>query len=111
DLDAMRAANTRFRDAIAAGDIEAALVADDELHAVCVRAASNAALTAVLDQYTPVLRRAERLRFSSVAGPASADRHDDLVAALADGDAERPERIAATVWTTLPTQDDATARP
>lgn len=111
DLDAMRAANTRFRDAIAAGDIEAALVADDELHAVCVRAASNAALTAVLDQYTPVLRRAERLRFSSVAGPASADRHDDLVAALADGDAERAERIAATVWTTLPTQDDATARP
>lgn len=111
DLDAMRAANTRFREAIAAGDTEAALAADDELHDVCVRVAANAALAAVLDQYTPVLRRAERLQFSSVAGPASADRHDELIAALAARDAERAERIAATVWTTLPTQDDATARP
>ncbi|MCP2266589.1 GntR family transcriptional regulator [Promicromonospora thailandica] len=103
DLDAMRQANTRFRAAVDAGDIEAALLADDELHDVCVRVASNRALAAVLDQYTPVLRRAERLRFSSVAGAASADRHDDLIAALADRDGDRAAQIAATVWTTLPT--------
>ena len=36
----------------------------------------NRALTAVLDQYLPVLRRAERLRFSSRAGLASGARHD-----------------------------------
>ena len=68
DLEAMREANRRFRAAIEQGDVEAALRADDELHGVPVAVAANRALTAVLDQFTPVLRRAERLRFSSMEG-------------------------------------------
>jgi DNA-binding GntR family transcriptional regulator len=105
DLDAMRAANTRFRAAIEQGDIEAALIADDELHGVPVAVASNRALTTVLDQFTPVLRRAERLRFSSVAGSASADRHDELIEACAAGDVDRAAEVAAGVWSTLPAVD------
>lgn len=101
DLDTMREANRRFREAIAEGDLEAALAADDELHAVPVTAASNRALATVLDQFTPVLRRAEMLRFSSVSGSASADRHDDLIQAMADGDADRAAQIAAGTWSTL----------
>lgn len=66
DLEAMREANRRFGSALEQGDVEAALRADDELHGVPVAVAANRALTAVLDQFTPVLRRAERLRFSSV---------------------------------------------
>lgn len=103
DLNAMGAANVRFRKAIQDGDIEAALAADDELHAVPVTVASNRALSTVLDQFTPVLRRAERLRFSSVDASASADRHDELIQACADRDVERAERIAAGTWSTLPT--------
>lgn len=102
-LEAMRQANVRFRAAVEDGDIEAALVADDELHDVPVAVASNRALTTVLDQFSPVLRRAERLRFSSVAGSASADRHDELIAACAAGDVDRAAEIAATVWSALPT--------
>ena len=68
DLEAMRDANSRFRAAIEQGDVEAALRADDELHGVPVAVAANRALTAVLDQFTPVVRRAERLRFSSLGG-------------------------------------------
>lgn len=103
DLDTMRAANARFRAAIADGDIEAAIAADDQLHAVPVAVASNSALSTVLDQFTPVLRRAERLRFSSVDADASANRHDELIQACADGDTERAERIAVGTWSTLPT--------
>ena len=101
-LDTMRQANVRFRAALEDGDIETALIADDELHAVPVDIAANRALTTVLDQFTPVLRRAERLRFSSVAGSASADRHDDLIAACAAGDVERAAEIAAGTWSSLP---------
>jgi DNA-binding GntR family transcriptional regulator len=105
DLDTMRAANARFRTAITDGDIDAALAADDELHSVPVAVASNDALSTVLDQFTPVLRRAERLRFSSVNASASADRHDELIQACADRDTERAERIAAGTWSTLPAVD------
>ena len=105
DLEVMRTANVRFRAAIEQGDIEAALIADDELHGVPVAVASNRALTTVLDQFTPVLRRAERLRFSSVAGSASADRHDELIEACAVGDVDRAAEVAARVWSTLPADE------
>lgn len=102
DLETMRAANVRFRAAIAEGNVDAALAADDDLHAVPVAVAANRALSTVLDQFTAVLRRAERLRFSTVDAEASADRHDELIAACADRDVQRAERIAGTIWTTLP---------
>lgn len=101
DLDAMREANARFRAAIEEGDIEAALRADDELHNVPVAVASNRALATVLDQFTPVLRRAERLRFSSLGGPASVARHDELIRLCALGDADRAAEIAFGTWNTL----------
>ena len=79
DLEAMREAGRRFRSAIERSDVEAAMRADDQLHGVPVAVAGNRALTCVLDQFTPVLRRAERLRFSSVDGRASIARHDELI--------------------------------
>ncbi|PZF82570.1 GntR family transcriptional regulator [Jiangella anatolica] len=101
DLEAMREANARFRAAIEQGDIESALRADDDLHNVPVAVASNRALTTVLDQFTPVLRRAERLRFSSLGGQASAARHDELIRLCALGDTDRAAEIAFGTWNTL----------
>ncbi|TDC53559.1 GntR family transcriptional regulator [Jiangella ureilytica] len=101
DLDAMREANARFRAAIEKGDVEAALRADDALHNVPVAVASNRALATVLDQFTPVLRRAERLRFSSLGGQASVARHDQLIRLCALGDADRAAEIAFGTWKTL----------
>lgn len=106
DLDAMRAANARFRAAVRGGDVEAALRADDELHAVPVAVAANRALAAVLERYTPVLRRAERLRFSTLAGRASVTRHDDLIRLCASGDAERAAAVAFDTWHSLPTTEE-----
>ena len=70
DLEGMRAANERFRAAIAAGDVDAALAADDAFHAIPVLAAGNAAVVAVLEQFTPLVRRLERVRFATLAAMA-----------------------------------------
>lgn len=106
DLEAMHEANRRFRAAIELGDVEAALRADDELHGIPVAVASNRALAAVLDQFTPVLRRAERLRFSSLGGRASLARHDELIRLCAAGDADQAAAVAFDTWHSLPTVEE-----
>jgi DNA-binding GntR family transcriptional regulator len=105
DLDAMREANERFREAVEQGDLDAAVRADDDLHGVPVAVAANRALSAVLDQFTPVLRRAERLRFSTVNGRASAERHDELIRLCAAGDAAGAAAIAFDTFHGLPVTD------
>jgi DNA-binding GntR family transcriptional regulator len=100
-LTAMRAANHAFADALDRDDVEAALAADDALHAVCVVAADNLVISDVLEQYSPLLRRAERVRFSSKAGRDSVDLHDQMIAACEDGDAARAATIARNTWQAL----------
>jgi DNA-binding GntR family transcriptional regulator len=103
DLEAMREANARFGAAIERGDVEGALRADDELHGVPVTVAANSALAAVLDQFTPVVRRAERLRFSSRDGRASLARHEELIRLCAAGDTEGAAAVAFDTFHSLPT--------
>ena len=111
DLSAMRAANRRFGAAIEAGDVDAAIRADDELHGVPVAASNNSALAAVLDQFTPVVRRAERLRFASLDGRASLDRHAELIRLCTAGDVAGAAVVAFDTWDSLPAAagDDAGA--
>lgn len=101
DLGRMRAANLRFKAALEAGDAEAALDADDELHAIPVAAAGNAALAAVLDQFTPVLRRVERLRFRSLSGRGSVALHARLIDLCEAGDREAAAEVSHETWQTL----------
>jgi len=103
DLDAMRDANSRFRAALESGDVEAALRADDDLHGVPVSVARNSALVSVLDQFTPVLRRAERLQFGSLGGRASLARHDELIRLCAAADVDGAAAVAFDTWHSLPT--------
>ena len=106
DLDTMREANARFGAAIERGDAQAALHADDELHGVPVEVAANRAVIAVLDQFTPVVRRAERLRFSSLDGRASLARHDELIRLCAAGDADGAAAVAFDTFHSLPTTEE-----
>jgi len=106
DLEAMREANRRFRRAVEEGDLDAALRADDDLHGVPVAVAGNRALTAVLDQFTPVVRRAERLRFSRKDGIASVKRHDELIRLCAAGDAEGAAAVAFDTFHSLPVTEE-----
>ncbi|GAA2011252.1 GntR family transcriptional regulator [Microbacterium ulmi] len=101
-LERMREANRRFARALDSGDVAAALDADDDLHAVPVAALGNRALESVLDQFAPVLRRVERLRFGS-NGRASVELHEKLIALSAAGDADGAAAVAFDTWHSLPT--------
>ena len=67
-----------------------------------VALAANRALTAVLDRFTPVLRRAERLRFSRLNGRASVKRHEELIRLCAAGDAAGAAAVAFDTFHSLP---------
>ncbi|KQV71284.1 GntR family transcriptional regulator [Nocardioides sp. Root122] len=94
DVERMREANDRFEQAVTAGDVEAALAADDELHGVPVTVCGNRSLATVLEQFTPVLRRAERLRFASLDGRDSVARHAELIRLCAAGDVDGASAVA-----------------
>lgn len=101
DLRRMRAANKRFAKAIRERDVDEALAADDALHRIPVEAAGNEAVAAVLDQFTPLLRRAERLRFSSLLGRGSVALHDRLIDLCAAGDVAGAADVSWQTWQTL----------
>jgi DNA-binding GntR family transcriptional regulator len=107
DVTAMRHANRRFATAVETGDVDAALQADDELHGVPVGICGNRALSTVLEQFAPTLRRAERLRFGSRSGSASVAQHDRLIELCATGDVEGAAAVAYDTWHSLPTDADA----
>lgn len=98
---AMRSANRRFTTALETGDIDGAIGADDEFHGVAVDVCANAAIRAVLDQYTPLLRRMERARFGSMSGRSSVAQHDAIVDLAVRGDAEGAAVQARLNWLTL----------
>jgi DNA-binding GntR family transcriptional regulator len=101
DLAHMSDANDRFSKALRSGDVDAALQADDELHAVPVAAAANQAVLQVLEQFTPLLRRVERLRFSSLTGRGSVALHADLIDRCRAGDADGAAAVSWDTWQTL----------
>jgi DNA-binding GntR family transcriptional regulator len=99
----MRDANRRFADALDAGDVTAALDADEELHRIPVAALGNRALEAVIEQFEPLVRRAELLRFSG-DGQTSVERHEQLIDLLAAGDADGAESVSFDIWHSLPAE-------
>jgi DNA-binding GntR family transcriptional regulator len=100
-VEAMREANCRFEVATRAGDVDAAMDSDDELHGVLVSVCGNRAVAATIERYTPLIRRLERRQFSSARARRSARRHDALIAACAAGDAAQAIQITAQIWRSL----------
>lgn len=100
-ITAMRTANDRFASALRADDVDGAIRADDEFHGVAVDLCANAAVRAVLDQYTPLLRRMERARFASLRGRASVAQHETIADLAGRGEADAAAREARLNWLTL----------
>ncbi|MBP2182347.1 GntR family transcriptional regulator [Amycolatopsis magusensis] len=100
-LTRMRAANAKFAAAIEAREVDAAIEADDEFHDVPVEACGNRAVAETLDRYTPLLRRLERARFSSLPAHRSIRRHEQLIDACAAGDTGEAVRITGRIWAEL----------
>ena len=101
ELEAMTEANARFADALRRNDADAATTADDDFHGVLVTASANDAIREVLERYTPVLRRLERLRFSSLSGRTSVAQHDQIIALCKAGDVEGAAAATRANWETL----------
>ena len=110
-IEAMHEANRRFEAATGAGDVDAALDRDDELHGVLVSVCGNRAVAATIERYTPLIRRLERRQFSPVRARRSVRWHDELIAACAAGDAGRAIEVTAQIWRSLEDlADDPSAR-
>lgn len=101
DFDTMATANKQFAEALSRGDAEAAIRSDDEFHNVAVIACQNDLIGQVLDQVTPVLRRLEHLRFSSLSGRQSIAQHEHIVTLCRQRDADGAAAEAERNWQTL----------
>ncbi|WP_378739975.1 GntR family transcriptional regulator [Nocardia brasiliensis] len=101
ELAAMREANSRFAEALRRNDVAAAIAADDDFHRIPVTASANDAIRSVLEQFTPVLRRVERLRFSSLSGRSSVAQHERIIALCEAGDVEGAVAGTRANWQTL----------
>jgi DNA-binding GntR family transcriptional regulator len=100
-IEAMREANRRFEAATRAGDADAAMDSDDELHGVLVGVCGNRAVAATIERYTPQIRRLERRQFSSARARRSVQRHDELIAACAAGDVDQAIQVTGQIWRSL----------
>src|SRR3954451_10959663 len=101
DVAAMRAANQRFAAAVHAGDLDAALAADDELHDVLLARCGTSAVRATIDRFPPAVRRLERQRFAAAHGAESAVLHDALITACAIADVDAAVTTTTEIWTAL----------
>jgi DNA-binding GntR family transcriptional regulator len=101
DVAAMRAANRRFAAAVGAGDLDAALAADDDLHDVLLARCGNSAVRATIDRFTPAVRRLERQRFAAAHGAESVDLHDALITACAHNHVDAAVTTTTEIWTAL----------
>ena len=101
DVREMWVANGRFAAAVEARDVDAALAADDALHAVLLARCGNAAATATAARFTPLIRRLERRRFAAADGRRSVEVHDRLIAACAARDVEGAVAVTTEIWTAL----------
>ena len=109
DLAAMAAANSAFTAAVSAGDVEGALIADDEFHDIPVRVAGNRPAAATIERFTPLIRRLERARFSEVPGRESVRLHTQLLRAFGDRDVELAVTTTTRIWGALEQQLDVPA--
>lgn len=101
DVREMWVANGRFAAAVEAHDVDAALAADDDLHAVLLARCGNGAAAATAARFTPLIRRLERQRFGAEDGRRSVEVHDRLIAACAARDVEAAVAVTTEIWTAL----------
>ena len=101
EITAMTKANKEFAAAFASGDADAAIRSDDEFHGVAVDSSRNETIRSVLEQVTPVLRRLEFQRFSSLTGRQSIAQHKRIIGYCRQGDADAAAQATQQNWETL----------
>jgi DNA-binding GntR family transcriptional regulator len=87
-LDAMRRHDADRARALTAGDIPAAIAADDHFHGVLIDASGNAELRRTLDRLMPQIRRLDLLHFRALSRDEAPDDHAAILGACERGAAE-----------------------
>nr|WP_253903982.1 GntR family transcriptional regulator [Brevibacterium sp. CT2-23B] len=100
-LGEMEQANGRLSAALAAGDAEAAIAADDDFHEVALTRSGNPLIPDHLEVVTATLRRAEFLHFESVKGSASPEQHTEIIAAVRAGEHAHAVALTKANWSTI----------
>lgn len=97
-LDAMRAANGELADALAAGDANAATLADEAVHGGFIACCGNDELRALLADLKAKVRRLECAFWGWADRTPSVRDHEELIAALARRDLAKAERVLSRNW-------------
>lgn len=105
----MEQANGRLSAALAAGDAEAAIAADDDFHEVALNRSGNPLIPEHLEVVTATLRRAEFLHFESVKGSASPEQHTEIIAAIRAGEHAHAVALTKANWSTIEGDSPQTA--
>lgn len=104
DITEMRAANDALAAVIAALDpatVQRAIAADDQFHAVLLRAAGNSEIPRTLERLTPKVRRLEYAQFGSLAGRKSVQQHAAIIAACERRDGSAAAALVEENWLAL----------
>lgn len=101
DVALLEEANARFAAALDDAEVAAAVAADTAFHDLLVERSANPVLRAALEQVTPLVRRAELLRFDSLISRESVGQHAAIVAACEAGDAAEAAQRTRENWSTL----------
>ncbi|MFE1082875.1 GntR family transcriptional regulator [Brevibacterium sediminis] len=108
-LTEMEQANGRLSAALAVGDAEAAIAADDDFHEVALTRSGNPLIPDHLEVVTATLRRAEFLHFESVKGSASPEQHTEIIAAVRSGEHAHAVALTKANWSTIEGDSPQTA--
>lgn len=108
-LTEMEQANGRLSAALAVGDAEAAIAADDDFHEVALTRSGNPLIPDHLEVVTATLRRAEFLHFESVKGSASPEQHTEIIAAVRAGEHAHAVALTKANWSTIEGDSPQTA--
>lgn len=100
-LHLMERANDRLHAALADGDAEAAIAADDDFHEVALNRSGNPLIPDHLEVVTATLRRAEYLHFESVKGSASPEQHTEIITAVRAGEHAQAVALTRANWSTI----------
>jgi DNA-binding GntR family transcriptional regulator len=99
DLRLMAQANERLADALAEGRAVEASEADRDFHRILLEKTGNPELMRIVNDLKTKLRRLEVAYFDgSMVADRSVREHEEIVAALEDGDQERAARAVEDNW-------------
>lgn len=104
DIATMRAANEELAVTIATLDpatVQRAIAADDQFHAVVLRAADNSEIIRTLERLTPKVRRLEYAQFGSLAGRKSVQQHHAIITACERGEIDHAAALVEENWLAL----------